>query len=325
MMNAAYRPFGLILMAALLAACGSKEGSVPATQVAAKVNDKEISIHQINYVLQRTQVRPEQADQARRAILDRLVEQEVLVQQAMSSKLDRDPQVLQRLDAARREVLARAAVEQIASQIPKPTDAEVAAFFKERPELFQQRKVFKTNEIVLPGRPSNWNEFSKQLESVKTLNEAASLLRSKGIDVAVASNVTRASESIPLDVLPKYTNLKAGEVAIYASPPQLVIAEIISAKDAPVEEKQAGPVIEQFLMNRKRGEYLQGEVKRLKDTAKVALLGDFNAPAKDAAKAVDKQPAATPAGQEAAKPADAASGTASPEVDLAKGVLGIKK
>jgi EpsD family peptidyl-prolyl cis-trans isomerase len=265
-----------VAMALAVVACGGDGGAKKATQVVAKVNDDELSIHQINFVLQRTRgIPPERAAEARKEVLERLIDQALAVQGAKESKLDRDAEIMQRLEAARRDVLARAYMERVAAQVPRPDAAEVSKFFADNPALFAERRIWRLNEIVLPGQPPNWATLSKQLASVKTAAEAADLLRRAGIDSAVATNVARGSEGIPLEVLPRFARLKDSEVAIFQNGPQLVIAEIRSSQPAPLDAKQAGPAIEQFIMNRRRTEAAQAEMKRLRDGAKIDYKGDF--------------------------------------------------
>ena len=75
-----------------IAGCGNKDAEKPkpATQIAAKVNSGEISVHQLNYVLTRTPgagaVSPETAPKLRREVLDRLVDQELAVEKAIEKK-----------------------------------------------------------------------------------------------------------------------------------------------------------------------------------------------------------------------------------------------
>src|SRR5437016_4544370 len=116
----------MILLGAVfgLVACGSKDAEKPASQVAAKVNSGEISVHQLNYVLTRTGAgasSPETAPKIRREILDKLVDQELAVEQAVEKKLDRSPDVIMAIESARREILARAYIEQITAAMAKPT------------------------------------------------------------------------------------------------------------------------------------------------------------------------------------------------------------
>ena len=94
----------VLACAALLAACGGGDGDKkPATQVAAKVNSGEISVHQVNQVLQRQPgLKPEQVQAVSRRVLDGLVDQELAIQQATEQKLDRDPRVVSAIEAAKR-------------------------------------------------------------------------------------------------------------------------------------------------------------------------------------------------------------------------------
>ena len=91
----------VLACAALLAACGGGDGDKkPATQVAAKVNSGEISVHQVNQVLQRQPgLKPEQVQAVSRRVLDGLVDQELAIQQATEQKLDRDPRVVSAIEA----------------------------------------------------------------------------------------------------------------------------------------------------------------------------------------------------------------------------------
>jgi EpsD family peptidyl-prolyl cis-trans isomerase len=265
-----------VAVASVLAACGGDDGGKKATQVAARVNSDEISVHQINFVLQRTPGIPaERAAEARKEVLERLVDQELFVQRAKESKLDRDPEVMQRLEAARRDVLAKAYAERVAAQTARPDAAEIDKFFASNPSLFAQRRIWRLNEIVLPGLPVNWSQFAKEMEATRTAAEAADLLRRRGIETAVSTNVSRGSETIPLEVLPKFAALKDGEMAIFRNGVQLVIAEIRSSQAAPLDAKQAGPAIEQFITNKRRTEAVQAEVKRVRDSAKIEYRGDF--------------------------------------------------
>src|SRR5262245_59090914 len=94
----------LIVFLAALAGCSRVGGD--ATQVAAKVNDVEISQAQLQHVLQRQPpVAPERAPAVARRVLDSLVDQELAAQSARKQGLDKDPRVVQSIEAAKREVL----------------------------------------------------------------------------------------------------------------------------------------------------------------------------------------------------------------------------
>ena len=57
----------VVVATSLLGACGQKKADAVATQAAAKVNKEELTVHQINFVLQQQRnLRPEQVDRAGR-------------------------------------------------------------------------------------------------------------------------------------------------------------------------------------------------------------------------------------------------------------------
>src|SRR5574340_1355339 len=100
-----------LLMVALVAGCGDKKGGVDEaskpTQVADKVNGTELTVSQVNYALQRIPNHDKNNSKAASLqVIRNLVDQEVLAQAAKSEKLDRDPMVVQALDAARRQTFA---------------------------------------------------------------------------------------------------------------------------------------------------------------------------------------------------------------------------
>jgi EpsD family peptidyl-prolyl cis-trans isomerase len=291
---------GVSLTALTLVACGPKTETAAATQIVAKVNNGEISVHQLNFVLQGVQgVPPDKLPLVKKEALSRLVDQEALVQQAISAKLDREPNVQQQLEAARRDILSKAYLQKISNAVSVPDQAAIDKFFAEKPALFQNRKIYRFAEINIPGRPGNWAEIEKSLLPSKSILEASTILKSKGLELPVINNVARGTEDLPLDVADKIVNVKDGEVIIYFRAPNFVVAQILSSKEAPVDEAKAKPIIERFLQNKSKGEAVQAEMKRLKEATKITYLGEFattattpaktEPPAAVAPKATDEQ------------------------------------
>ena len=102
----------------LLTGCGDKKEK-SASQTAVKVNKSEITVHQINFVLQQQRgLKPEQTDAASKQILERLIDQELALQKADDLKVDRDPRVVQQLEAAKRDIIARAYLDKVGEAAP---------------------------------------------------------------------------------------------------------------------------------------------------------------------------------------------------------------
>lgn len=87
----AFRTSFIALVAAIgLVGCNDSDAKKPASQVAAKVNAQEISVHQLNFALSRINaaaLTPEQASKARREVLNKLIDQQLAVDQAVERSL----------------------------------------------------------------------------------------------------------------------------------------------------------------------------------------------------------------------------------------------
>lgn len=276
----------LVPLALGLVACDKKESKQPASQIAAKVNSGEISVHQINYVLARAAARnnanvAEVAPRVRREVLDRLVDQELAVEQAINKKLDRSPEVLMALDNARREILARAYIEQITATTPKPTAEEAKKYYSEHPQLFAERRIYNIQEIVLPSSTGVADELRQMLDSGKPMEDIAKWLKDKEIKFA-AGSATRSAEQIPLELLPKLHPLKPGQGLVIQGPQSITLMRIAASQTAPVAETAALPRIQQFLGNQRAAEAAKEEFKALKAKAKITYMGEFAEPEKSA-------------------------------------------
>lgn len=309
-------PVLLLLLAIGLAACDSKESQKPATQIAAKVNSGEISVHQLNYVLAkaaRGNATPEMAPKIRREILDRLVDQELAVEQAVNKKLDRSPEVLMAIENARREILARAYIEQITAATEKPTIEDAKNYYSEHPQLFAERRIYSIQEIVLPAAAGVSDELQQMLDGGKPMEDIANWLKGKEIKFA-AGSATRAAEQIPLELLPKIHPLKPGQGLVIQGPQSITLMRIAASQSAPVTEAAALPRIQQFLGNQRATEAAKGELKALKAKAQITYMGEF---------AESERNAAAPA-KTVANASDTRASKASADIALEKGASGLK-
>ena len=173
----------VLACAALLAACGGGDGDKkPATQVAAKVNSGEISVHQVNQVLQRQPgLKPEQVQAVSRRVLDGLVDQELAIQQATEQKLDRDPRVVSAIEAAKRDIIARAYADKIAESVSAPTPEEVKAYYDSKPELFSKRRIYALQEFNIEANAEQKAALQSKIPGLRNGEELASALKNAGI------------------------------------------------------------------------------------------------------------------------------------------------
>jgi EpsD family peptidyl-prolyl cis-trans isomerase len=203
----------LLLALAAAAGCGKSENKASATQVAAKVNGDEITVHQVNNILAKNQnIAPEAAARVKREILDRLIDQQLAAQQAIEKKLHRSVSVMQTIEAAKNEILARAYLEQLAAAQPRPTPEEAKRFYVERPELFSQRRMFSLEEFTVTPQPG-LAEALQQAAKGRSMQDIAAWLKAKDAKVTESRGV-RPAEQIPLDLLPTLKSMKDGEIQV---------------------------------------------------------------------------------------------------------------
>src|SRR5512133_106583 len=242
-----------------LSACGKKDDQKIVTQVAAKVGSEEISVHQINQVLSRTFTEGT-AQAMSRVVLEKLIDQQIAVDQAIENKLHRTPEVLSQIEAARREILTRAYMQKIASALPKPSADDAKIYFAEHPQLFSERRIFNVQEIVAPMAAGTAEQLRRYASAGKPIEQAAAWLKSRDIKFAGGS-ATRAAEEIPLELLAQVSALKDGHSTVLEAPESITLLHVISSQRVPVDEATALPRIEQFLGNQRASEAVAATIK----------------------------------------------------------------
>ena len=259
----------------LTAACTDGEKKKPLTQVAAKVNGEEISIHQLNAVIAREgfAAGADSSDFNRR-VLERLIDQQVLVSQAEEAKLDRDPNVLLRLDMARREILSQAFLDKQLAGLSQPTPGDVHTYYQSNPDLFSERRIYDLQEIRVQATPEIRKDLEQLAESHKSFEEMSRYIADRGMKYQIVEAV-RPAEQLPLEVLPKLAELKDKETGLIESQGVYSLVHVRSSKRAPITEATAKPAIEAYLTGVKRQKVVADEVKRMREGVKVEYLGMF--------------------------------------------------
>jgi len=320
----------VVVAAALAAGCGDKSKSEgKASQAAARVNGAEITVHQINQVLERQQgLRPEQADAAGRQVLEGLIDQQLAVAKAEEQKLDRDPQVMAVLEATRRNILARTYIEKasVAGTTP-PTGDEIRKYFDAKPALFAQRKVYALQEFTVPASPEQSKVLIEKLKTLHSANDYAQAIQAAGLKFTT-NQVTQGAEGLPMPIIEPLSKVGNGESLFLTAKDGFKALLVLASKDQPVTFEQAKPAIEQYLTVERRREFAQKAMKDMRTAAKIEYIGKFGEKAASGAAGASGAEAASAVSPMApiapsAPPADAAS-TALDAAAVTKGLSGLK-
>lgn len=293
----------LLAAAALLTAGCDPKKVADASPAAAKVNKSEISVQQISQVLQQQRgLKPEQAEAASRQVLERLIEQELALQKATELKLDREPRVQQQIEAARREIVARAYLERAGEAAAKPTAEDIAKYYEANPALFKERRIYSLQEIAIEAAPEQVAQLRTQLEQTRNINELLEYLKANGLRFS-GTQAVRAAEQLPIASLGAFAALKDGQAMLNTTPAGAQLVVLAGSRSQPVTLEQATPAIEHFLLNARKRELVAKDIKALRDGATIEYVGKY---AEGAASAPSAAPPAAPtfapAASEAATP-----------------------
>ena len=254
------RTLAIVLLLALTG-CERATADRAATQPLARVNGVEIFARQVN------------APNLSQA-LEKVIERELLVQKAIAAGLETDAAVAESIDAARRQVLAQAYLERAASSVAKPSKEEVRAFYNENPALFAERRIYRVRELAASAPAEMIDVLRAVSARAKELEEVEAWLRARNARFS-ATTYTQPAEQLPLAFLPQLSRMKPGEIAVFATPLGASVIQLIHAEEAPLGAGEAVALIEQFLAGRRRLEFAEAEVKRLREGARIEYVAQL--------------------------------------------------
>jgi len=266
----------LLLALALLAACGKNDPPTPSVRIAARVNGDAISVRDDDGIVRDATSQIVHAPVPPEAIraLDRLIDQELLVQEALATRLDHDPQVRQAVEAAKRSALAQARLERTIAPASRSSPDEIRQFYRGNPDLFERRRIYRFREISAAMPAGTVALLDAERMKSTQMEHFEDWFRSRNVQYDVTTT-SGPAEQIPLDMLHRLATMNAGDIAVVAMPEKVAVVQLLQAEDAPLSEAEARPVIEQFLSARKRAQLSRYEIERLREKARIEYVGEY--------------------------------------------------
>ena len=221
---------------------------------------------------------------------------------------------MQQLEAARREIIARAYVEKTGEAAAKPTAEEVKKYYDEKPALFKERRVYSIQELAIQVPPEQIETLRTQLQGAKSITDFIEYLKANNIRFA-GNQAVRPAEQLPLNMLESFAKMKDGQAMLVPSPTGAQVIVLAASRSDPVDEERAKPAIEQFLGNDAKRKLIDADMKAMRAAGKVEYVGKWAT----AASGVDSAPAATAPAAPAPASASGADAAA-----ISKGLSGLK-
>lgn len=262
----------------LLAGCPGKEKPTDTSQIAAQVNDSEISVHQVSAALESQPGLAERLGEAGpKRVLDSLIDQELAAQEAKRNGLDTTPHVLQAMELAKREVLARAYQDQLAEKVVMPDSEAVDRYYEAHPELFAKRRQYTLQETLVRApadKRAALAELRGKVEKQDSAEAINALVNESGLPHS-SRNSMQWAEGLPMDLLPQLAYLKVGQSVVIDKSEGLLILTLLNAIEAPLTRSQAGNAIQAAMMASSRRELVQKGMEALRQKAKIQRMGPF--------------------------------------------------
>ena len=251
-----------------LAACGNTEKKNG--QPLARVNGTEIALTQVHKELRRAGIRPELQDAASRQLLESLIDRQLILAEAIRNKIDRDTDVVQKIERAKTQIITQAYLQRLNTRITKPSADEIDSFYLKHQEYFTQRKQFDVQQIVIATRDFD-NELKLVTDSANSLYEIEAWLDQHDVRY-VRGQLSRSSADLPEQMVAKLKKMRKGQMFIVNEGESTLINRIADVRFEPITAKIAAPQIEQYLLDERINEATEAEIARLRASAKIEYL-----------------------------------------------------
>jgi EpsD family peptidyl-prolyl cis-trans isomerase len=263
---------GAAALLIVLSGCSKKPGG----QVVAVVNGEEITQQELNAELENAHV-PQGADQKQvmPALLRRVVDRKLVTQLAKKDGLDKTPAFQAQLRIVQENLLASQYASKIAKTITLPDSATVAAFIKDNPTIFGQRKRYTLEQLVFspPADPA----FVKKLQPAHSINAIAEVLTAAQIPFARGTGKLD-SGAIPPEIAAKIAALPAGEPFLLPDNGRLVASVIQSAEPIAITPEQANSGAVNIIRQKSLQNTLSKKVEAARTSADISYAPGFAPP-----------------------------------------------
>jgi EpsD family peptidyl-prolyl cis-trans isomerase len=233
-------------------------------------------------------------------MLERLIEQQLLVEKARQANVDREPDVMMAMEAAKRAVLANEWLKRAVADVSRPTDRDVDDYLLQHPEISSGRHMYSFRLAALDVPVTELPKLKELLARTKSLDEALNQLQSRNIHYVI-SQMSKGSEQLPTELIGNLIGLKDGETAAFPYRGGVGLVELQSAATEVIDDAQKRRIVESALILEWKNERAEATLSGLKANAKIQLYGDFQGYAAELLTGSVAAPAAENTGSPAGK------------------------
>lgn len=274
----------------VLGGCDKKPGG----QVVAVVGDEEITQQELRAEAATTPAAAQDFEAAAPALLQRVIERNLLADYARDQGLDRGPEYVARRRQLEQTLLASLAARKLAGEPKTPSAEDVRKFITDNPTWFAGRERLTLDQLSFPTIP---REQIKALTELPSMDAIYEKLLSQGVKVTRGRTVLDTASIDPF-VGKQIVALPNGEIFDLTTGGQTFIGTVVARAPNPTPADQTNKAAADALLRGKSGKSVADKVAELRKSAKITY-----APAYQPIAQASGQPAAKASGQPAAQPA----------------------
>jgi EpsD family peptidyl-prolyl cis-trans isomerase len=219
--------------AAMLFGCGDSD--TPTGQVVATVSGDEITRGELNAAMSGNVPKDvKAAAQVRNAVLEQLVAQRVISQEAKRENLDKSQDYLLAMRQAEGQILGNLMTRRVLQEVKTPDDAAIDRFMADNPTRFADRVIFETDQL---RAPANGVDVAS-LKDAHSLDAIAERLRVPPTQTE-RRRVSVDSAALPPEATRQLLTLPSGEPFVTKEGGLLSASTILSTQKLPLAGDQA--------------------------------------------------------------------------------------
>ena len=204
------------------------------------------------------------------ARVDALIDSQLLQEEAIRNKLDRDPLVQQAIAQAHTEILAKAQLQRQGAALPAPTRADIDAYIAAHPELFSERKSFQIEQLVLDSKDFT-PALKLRLDGASSIGQLARWLDTRGVHYTRARLARNSAELDPA-LLERLQTMRKHQLFVVVAGPETTLDALLDVVPDPVPHAAAMLEADAILRREARALADKAEIKRLRALAKIAYF-----------------------------------------------------
>lgn len=225
------------------------------TQVVASVGKREITLNELRIEMSRLGFSASDNDAERKALRS-LTDRVLILAEAKSLNMHKQPEALWRMEAAKDQALAEMYMGLI-SQAPEPTQTDVENFVIDNPTLFNKAKRYTFSVLDMGIEKFDLEKLTPYFDEQQDFTALQAYLKEQEVPYTLSSSV-RSSSAFPKGIRQQLANYGLGDNIVLNGALQTSILKIINIANASVNLEKAGPIARVLL----KQEEAQGRVRR---------------------------------------------------------------